>query len=62
MYRDSDLVDIGDHMICTEFIAIIRYLFQLSVISDAVVISDFISPVFSIRHQLIVIQFSVIKY
>jgi len=52
---------VGDHMTCSEFIGVGRYLYQLPVVSDTFVFVA-ISPVFYFRYQILVVSYSVVGY
>ena len=52
---------IGDHMMCSESIGVGRYLYQLPVVSDTIVLVA-IPPVSYFRCQILVISYSVVRY
>ena len=52
---------VGDHMTCSEFIAVGRYLYQILVVCDTIVLVA-ISPVFYFRCQILVVSYSVVRY
>ena len=52
---------VGDHMMYSEFIVVIRYLYQLLLICDTIVLVA-ISPVFYFRCQILVVSYSVVRY
>ena len=51
----------GDHMMYSEFIVVVRYLYQLLVVCDTIVLMA-ISPVSYFRCQILVISYSVVRY
>ena len=51
---------VGDHMMCSEFIGIGRYLYQLSDVSDTIVLVT-LSPISYFRCQIIVVSYSVVR-
>ena len=51
---------VGDHMIFSEFIVVVRYGYQLLVICDTIVFVA-ISPVFYFRCQILVVSYSVVR-
>ena len=52
---------VGDHMMCSEFIGVGRYLYQLPVVSDTIVLVA-LSPVSYFRCQILVVSYSVVRY
>ena len=52
---------IGDHMMCSEFMRVGRYLYQLLVVSGTIVLVV-ISPVSYFRCQILVVSYSVVRY
>ena len=50
-----------DHMMCSEFIVVVRYGYQLLVVSGTFVLVA-ISPVFYFRCQMLVVSYSVVRY
>jgi len=52
---------VGDHIICSEFIGVRRYLYQLTVVSDTIVLVA-ISLVSYFRCQILVVSYSVVRY
>ena len=48
-------------MMCSEFIGVDRYLYQLPVVSDTIVLVA-ISPVSYFRCQIVVVSYSVVRY
>ena len=51
---------VSDHIMCSEFIGVGRYLYQLP-ISDTIVLVV-ISPVSYFRCQILVVSYSVVRY
>ena len=51
----------GDHIMCSEFIGVVRDLYRLPVVSDTIVLVA-ISPVSYFRCQILVVSYSVVKY
>ena len=49
---------VGNHMMCSEFMRVGRYLYQLPVVSDTFVLVA-ISPVSYFRCQILVVSYSV---
>ena len=52
---------VGDHMMCSEFIGVGRYLYQLPIISDTIVFVV-ISPVSYFRCKILIVSYSVVRY
>ena len=52
---------INDHMMCSEFIVVVRYLYQLLVVCDTIVLVA-ISLVFYFRCQILVVSYSVLRH